>query len=103
MGEVIRADIINVWSSESAPERLRKLLPPDVEWVALVPGPFVSPATEGIFLRWHSDAHPVTRQVLGTGAVVFGGSHPNAQTMLGHPGPSSWKRAVAAAQRGSTT
>ena len=90
MGEVIGADKISVWSRKSVPERLRKLVPQDVEWVALIPGSFVSPVTEAIFLRWHSAEHPVTRQVLGSGAVMLAGSHPDAQTIIGRSQPS-WK------------
>lgn len=100
MDEVTRADTINVWSRESAPERLQELLPQDAEWIALVPGSFVSSETEAIFLRWHSDAHPVIRQILRSGAVVFAGRHPDARTMLASP-QQSWN-IVAIDQRRST-
>jgi hypothetical protein len=84
MDELINQDCITVWQSKNAPEWLQRSTGAS-EWIVLIPVQLALPETEALFLRWHSDAHPVIRLVLSNGTVILGGNYPSATTMLGDP------------------
>jgi hypothetical protein len=85
MNESTDRDTIKIWQFKLAPGMLQRLVGSNSEWLVHIPASFVSPEVEAFFLRWHSEAHPVTRCLLSGGAVVFAGSYPGAQTMAGNP------------------
>jgi hypothetical protein len=94
MNKLSRRNSIAVWQSENAPEPLRRLAGSS-EWIAFIPPHLTSPDTEALFVRWHSDSHPVIRRVLPDGAVVLAGSYPSGDMMAGN------KPALAAANAAS--
>jgi hypothetical protein len=82
MNSPSRRNSIAVWQSKNAPESLRRLAGSS-EWIAFIPPHLVSTQTEGLFVRWHSEMHPVIRHILPDGAIVLAGSYPCADNMLG--------------------
>jgi hypothetical protein len=84
MDELVKRDCITIWQAKEAPGWLQRLTGAS-EWIVCIPVQLASPETEALFVRWHSDVHPVIRRVLSSGAVVLGGNYPSATTMLGDP------------------
>jgi hypothetical protein len=76
---------IKVWPIDKAPEQFKRLTAGASEWLALIPADLVSPELEALFLRWHTEAHPVIRRTLSDGSVILSGSFPSASTLIGTP------------------
>jgi hypothetical protein len=76
---------IKVWPIDKAPEQFRRLTAGASEWLALIPVELVSPELEALFLRWHTETHPVIRRTLSDGSVILAGSFPSASTLVGTP------------------
>ena len=85
MNDSTEPGIIKIWQFELAPKMLQRLAPHASEWLVHIPFRSVSVEVEEFFLRWHSEAHPVTRRLLSDGGVLLAGSYPDAQTMWGKP------------------
>lgn len=71
---------IRVWRYENAPETLRLLTAEQgIEWIAWIPSAVRCREIEALFMRWHSDVHPVRRTEMPDGSVVLSGAYPASQ------------------------
>jgi hypothetical protein len=75
------ANEIKIWKSDQAPEEAGGIIGRQATWIAMVPRSLVCPEVEALFLRWHTETHPVVRRTLSDGFVLFGISHPAAEAL----------------------
>jgi hypothetical protein len=66
-------EVIQIWRYDQVPQSLKRLSGKNSAWVALIPPNLVRYESEALFLQSHTAQHPVMRQPLADGSILFSG------------------------------
>jgi hypothetical protein len=66
-------EIIQIWCYDQVPKSLKPLSRKNSAWVVRIPPDLVWHESEALFLRLHTDNHPVIRRTLADGSILFSG------------------------------
>ena len=66
-------EIIQIWRYDQVPKSLKPLSRKNSAWVVRIPPDLVWHESEALFLRLHTDSHPVIRRMIADGSILFSG------------------------------